>query len=131
MKEVKYKDIGIQLRSIRESLKLTLDDLHREIGISRSYVSEFERGLQLPSAKYLWHLHDKYNVNLNYVYCGDNIMFRPTEEEREQWDFGKYQEEVEEMLDHMSQNPHALFAMILKFTEYKIENQKFIDQPST
>ncbi len=41
--ETKYHSYGLQLRSIREKLRLTLENIRQHIGISRSYVSEFEK----------------------------------------------------------------------------------------
>ncbi len=131
MKEGPHRYIGIKLREIRDKLRLKADDVNRELGISRSYVSEFERGIKLPTIKYVKYLHDKYNVNINYIFCSDSEMFRPDEDRGERWDFGKMGDAVEEMLDYMSSNPQLLFAMLLKFTEYKMENKKFLEESFT
>jgi transcriptional regulator with XRE-family HTH domain len=127
-KEVKYKEIGLPLRAIRERLKLTLDSLRKEVGISAGYISDFERGIKLPTPKYLRHLHDKYKVSLDYVFGSSSRMFQPGQEERERLEFGKYQEEVDDMLEHMSKIPHALFSMLVHFSHYKVENEEFIDK---
>lgn len=126
MKERKYENYGLQCRAIRQRLRLTLEDVHKETGISASYISDFERGLKLPTAKYLRHLHDKYQVNLNFIFCGEGRMFRLSAKESEIKDFGKFQEEVDEMMTYMSKVPHSLYSMLVQFSEYKVENQEFL-----
>jgi transcriptional regulator with XRE-family HTH domain len=128
MKEPDLRDIGLNLRAVRDRLGLTLDALSKETGISRSYISEFERGVKLPTSRYLKHLHDRYNVNLNYIFCSDDRMFRPSQEEQARFNFGKFQEEIEEILECITKNPHALYSLLLMFSEYKEKNQQIIAQ---
>ncbi len=127
--ETKYHSYGLQLRSIREKLRLTLENIRQHIGISRSYVSEFEKGIKLPTVKYLRYLHDRHGVNLNYVFCSQGHMFRnesgASVQER---DFGQYKEDVAGMIDFMEKVPHALFNMLGSFAEYKVTNKAFLKQ---
>ena len=97
MRESKYGEIGIQLKSIRERLNWTLNVMSKATGISPSYLSDFERGFKLPTSKYLKYLHDTHNINLNYVFCTDGRMFRPEEEEGVKPDFGKFAEEIDDI----------------------------------
>ena len=127
MGESKFKDIGLQLRAVRERLRMTLDDIKEQTGISRSYVSDFERGIRLPTSKYLKYLHDRHNINLNFIFCSEGRMLRLSAEEKGRLDFGKYQEEVEELLGLISKMPHALYAVLGFFMEYKINNEKLIN----
>lgn len=125
----KFPGIGVQLRAIRERLGMTLDVVSKKVGISRSYVSEFERGLKLPTAKYLMYLHEIHNISLNYIFGCDEEMYCPTEEERKNKpDFGYNTPDVMEMLRLMSELPHARFSMLSAFSEYKIKNKQLIDQ---
>jgi transcriptional regulator with XRE-family HTH domain len=126
-KQAKYPNTGLRLKAIRESLKMTLDQIRRPVGISAGYISDFERGFKLPTVKYLKHLHDRLNVNIDYVFGSSNEMFRVTKEEKPApLDFGKYQDDVNEMLQFMKDVPHSLFSMMIHFTEYKTENEGFI-----
>ena len=65
MNETGRKEIGKQLRAVRERLNMTLEELSQDTGISRSYISEFERGVKLPTSKYLRYLHDRHNEVLS------------------------------------------------------------------
>jgi transcriptional regulator with XRE-family HTH domain len=128
VKETPYQDVGMQLKAIRERLGMTLDVVNRETRISRSYISDFERGIKLPTAKYLKYLNDRHNINMNFVFCTDGRMFRPTAEEKISTNFGKFQDEIEEILYFTSRMPHVLYALLGFFMEYKIKNKKLIDE---
>jgi len=125
--EAAYKEIGVQLSTIRKLTGMTLDAISKATKISRSYISDFERGLKLPTSKYLKYLHDKHNVNLNFIFCSEGNNLRLTSDEKVP-DFGKYQEEVDEILHFIYEIPHALFSIIAFFSEYKINNKDLIDR---
>jgi len=113
---------GKRLKAIRQHLGKSLGDINEETGISRSYLSDFERGTKLPTGKYLQYLFDSCNINLNYIYGTSQEMLR--ENTVEVFDFGKYQDEVDKMLSAMNACPHTLFAMLGYFAEYEM---KFAD----
>lgn len=121
----KYGKIGLRAKAVREHLRMTLDEMSRDAGISRGYVSDFERGVKLPTGKYLRHLHDKHGVNLNFLYNSEGRMFRPSKEE-EIVEFGKYQEDIDELLKYLAKIPHALYSVMGFFAEYKLENAKIV-----
>lgn len=122
-----FKDIGLNLKAIREELKLTMDAIGRDITISRSYLSDFERGYRRPTSKYLHYLHDQHNVNLNYVFSGEGRMFRPTPDEASP-NFGRFQEDVDELLCVMYEVPPALYAVMGFIAEYKMRNKDLIER---
>jgi transcriptional regulator with XRE-family HTH domain len=126
-KEAKYRDIGWQLKAIRKDLEMTLDAVSKETVMSRSYLSDFERGFRLPTAKYLKYLHDRHNVNLNYVFGSDGRKFRPTRDEAAP-EFGRFREEVDDLLRFMAEIPHTLYSVLGFFSEYKLVNKKLIEQ---
>lgn len=116
------KDIGARIKSIREHLKMTLDEMRMECGLSRGYLSNFERGFKLPTVKYLKYLHDRQNVNLNYIFTSEGDMFRIKPEDKPP-DFGKFQEEVDDLLTHMAAAPSVLYAVMGFFSEYKVDHE--------
>ncbi len=125
-KDALYQDTAMQLKAIREEMRKTLDVVSQETGISRSYLSDFERGFRLPTSKYLKFLHDRHRVNLNFVFGGEGRKFRVADEA--ELDFGHLQDEVDKMLHFMAEMPHALFSMLSYFAEYKLVNKKLIEQ---
>jgi transcriptional regulator with XRE-family HTH domain len=128
MRESKYGEIGIQLKSIRERLNWTLNAMSKATGISPSYLSDFERGFKLPTSKYLKYLHDTHNINLNYVFCTDGRMYRPIEVEGVKPDFGKFAEEIDELLYYLARVPHAMYAVLGFFVQYKMSNKEIIKE---
>jgi len=128
MREARYSDIGLQLKNIRERLNWTLDTMSQATGISRSYISDFERGFKLPTAKYLKYLHDTHHISLNFIFGSDGRMLNPRVEKNLKPDFGKYGEEIDELLLYLSRIPHALFAVLGFFAEYKINNKQLVKQ---
>jgi transcriptional regulator with XRE-family HTH domain len=128
MREAHYINIGLQLKKIRDQLDWTMDIMSKATGISRSYLSDFERGVKLPTAKYLKYLHDTHHVSLNFIFGSDNRMLNPLGEKNPKPDFGKNSEEIDDILLLLSRVPHALYAFLAFFAEYKITNKQLIKQ---
>ena len=124
--EKRFTDTGLQLRAIRDELRMTLEAVSKETGLSRSYISDFERGFRLPTSKYMRYLHDRHKVNLNFIFGGEERKFRT--ETSKAPNFGRMQEDVDELLGHMSEIPHTLFAVLGFFTEYKVMNKEVIQR---
>lgn len=110
---------GKRMKAIRKHMKKTLGDVNDETGISRSYLSDFERGTKLPTGKYIKYLYDNWNIDTNYIFDGSGEMLRTSG--NKEFDFGKYQEDVDEMLSLMSELDHTLYAMLGYFSEYQMK----------
>lgn len=124
---LKLKNIGIRLRGLRDALNITLEQMNKLTGISRSYISDFERGRKLPSSKYLFYLIENFSADINYIYTGRGEMFLKSEEEEgKPYDFGKYEEEINDLLYHITRIPNALYAVLGFFSDYKVNKEKFI-----
>ncbi|MCP4156825.1 MAG: helix-turn-helix transcriptional regulator [bacterium] len=127
-KNVLYRDTGLRAKAVRERLKMTLDTMSKTSGVSRSYLSDFERGYKVPTSKYLIYLHNHHNVDVNYILGSEERMFRPEPDKDVKPEFGKFSEEVDEMIRFMASLPHALYAVLGYFTQYKTENRKLIKE---
>lgn len=125
-KDAPFKEYGLRLKEIRETIKMTADALNSEAGVARSYFFNFENGLRLPTPKYLKYLHDKHNVDLNYIFGSSKRMFRPTPEEALP-EFGPHQDDVNRMLRTMAELRPLLFAVLGFFTEYEYKNKETLD----
>ncbi len=122
-----FVDIGERVKAVRNEIRMTLDEVSDKTGISRSYLSDFERGYRLPTSKYLKYLHDSHNINLNFIFIGEFRMFR-TGSGDTSLNFGNLQAEVNKMLHFMLDMPHALFAMLESFSAYKLLNKHLIEK---
>ncbi|MDQ1355558.1 MAG: Helix-turn-helix protein [Acidobacteriota bacterium] len=125
----KYQDMGKRLKNIRNTLDYTLDRVYKETGISRSYISEFERGRKLVTSKYLKFLIDSHNVNLNFIFSGKGEMFISHQERQpELYDFGKFDAEIKDLLLHITHIPNAMYEVLGHFSEYKMRKADLIKQ---
>ncbi len=123
--EILFKEIGERLRVVRLELKGTMDIFSKESGISRSYLSDFEKGYRMPTSKYLRYLYDRHNVNLNYIFGGVGWIFMNQDKTV---NFGELQPVVNEMLVFLSEMPPALFSILEHVSEYKMKNKELIDK---
>lgn len=70
MHSVNPPEIGPRLQAYRKVRKLTLADLATMSGVSRSMLSEIERGNANPTYGTLWHLTRALNIDLNNLISG-------------------------------------------------------------
>ncbi len=120
-----YLGIGIHIKAIREALGKTIQGMSAVTGISRGYISDFERGVKLPTARYIKHLYEKCNINVNYIFSGEGLIFRPGGKSLP-LDFGSHQEDVEELVWFMYKVPHALLYQLQAHLEYKLKYKQLL-----
>ncbi|MBD0414010.1 helix-turn-helix domain-containing protein [Oryzicola mucosus] len=70
MLSVNPPEIGPRLQAYRKRLGLTLAELAARSGVSRSMLSEIERGNANPTYGTLWHLTRALNIDLNSLVSG-------------------------------------------------------------
>lgn len=63
-------EIGPRLQALRKERRLTLADLSSLAGVSRSILSEIERGNVNPTYGTLWHLTQALGIDLNSLISG-------------------------------------------------------------
>ncbi len=122
-------EIGKRLRTAREHMGFTLDKAGEATGVSPGYISDFERGKKMPSSRYLLQLAVKYHVRLDFIFTGEGNLLHP--ENREiisPESFGRYSEEVYDLLRHMLKVPAVFYAVLHFFSIYKVEKEAFIHQ---
>ena len=69
------KDIGKRIKITRIKLDLKQTDLADMFECSRSNIAHIESGLNLPSLKYLYILHEKYKISIDWLINGKGSMF--------------------------------------------------------
>lgn len=63
-------EVGARVRAVRKELGLTTRAFGKAIGVSHSFVSVVERGLNRPSMELLRGLAEQYQVDLNWLLTG-------------------------------------------------------------
>jgi transcriptional regulator with XRE-family HTH domain len=64
-------NFGSNLKKVRKENKFTQFELAKEIGISRTYLSDLENNRYSPSLKTAQSLADKLNVSICYLITGE------------------------------------------------------------
>ncbi|HET8613432.1 MAG TPA: XRE family transcriptional regulator [Sphingomonas sp.] len=59
------REIGPHIQSLRKARQLTLDDLARKSGVSRSMLSQIERGKANPTIATVWALADAFGLPIS------------------------------------------------------------------
>ncbi|MBV1901645.1 MAG: XRE family transcriptional regulator [Kordiimonadaceae bacterium] len=77
-------DIGLKIKVLRNEHKLTLDQLAKKSGVSKSMLSQIERGLTNPTLATVWSLTQSLGINIA------NLLVEATTEEEK----GRYLEVV-------------------------------------
>jgi transcriptional regulator with XRE-family HTH domain len=70
------KQMGERLKALRLKLGLNQDVFADQIGHKRANYSRVERGQVKISSVTLFHLFEKFNVDLNYMVTGEGELFR-------------------------------------------------------
>lgn len=61
--------VGQQIQKLRTERKLTLEDLSRAAGVSKSMLSEIERNRANPTIAVVWRLTNALGVSLDYLFA--------------------------------------------------------------
>ena len=65
--------IGENLKKVRKLRGLTIDSLSLNSCVSKSMISEIERGIRNPSINILWNIANALKTPLNYFLKEDNL----------------------------------------------------------
>lgn len=60
-------DFGLRLKTLRENLKLSQEQLGRKVGRSKSVISNYENNIKFPPAEILIEFAIIFNVSLDYL----------------------------------------------------------------
>ena len=71
IKSNRIKELGKRVKEIRVSKNVSLRDLAKHIGLTRSFLSQVERGITTPSIASLEKLARALNTGLNYFFKED------------------------------------------------------------
>lgn len=72
------------LRELREKLDLSVAKLAKQLDMSASTLTSYERGERTPSVEFLTRLYKILNVNTNWFVSGEGNMFNPPQFEQVQ-----------------------------------------------
>ncbi|MDD2815436.1 MAG: helix-turn-helix transcriptional regulator [Thiotrichaceae bacterium] len=87
---------GNRLKDFRDFLGVSQQKLADNLGVSRGYLNDIERGRQEPSLNFAKKLLEVYNVNLNWFVDGiGEMMSTPDEKPTEEIDMKELEDTLE------------------------------------
>ena len=60
-------DLSTKLRALRKKYNYTQECLARELGVTKSVISAYEKGIRMPSYDILVHMAELFNVSTDYL----------------------------------------------------------------
>lgn len=121
---VNLEETGSRLRLFRKSRKITIHELSDRIGISKSTISEVERGHTKPPVNFLLAMFNLYGLNVNWVLTGEGKMIL----KREAASTGVMDEEYNQLLYYLENAPVVKYAVLGFFREYFHKNKDIIEE---
>jgi transcriptional regulator with XRE-family HTH domain len=129
---VSTEESGSRLRLFRKSRNITIHDLSDRIGISKSTISEVERGLVKPPVNFLLALFKLYGLNINWVLTGEGKMILKREAaslaRRKKASTGVMEDEYNQLLFYLENAPVVKYAVLGFFREYFHKNKDIIEE---
>lgn len=119
-KSFDVKQIGKRLKEIRKKFGISLDKMGEITGLSKSGISDIEKGKKKPSSVYMHALNIKFNVNINWVLTGKGTMFAPDIELN--LDFGKDNEIIKDLIFCIEHVDAVRYDILKYFYEKREEN---------
>ncbi len=120
------------MKALRKELGLKQTELAKSLDIVSSYISDIEAGKKTPGIEVIIKLHERYNVNFNYLFTGQGGMFYNKNNEinldsRRQELGDEMLTQIQDLLWFMENITSARFAIINFFRTYKFENRKMLE----
>ena len=101
---------GDRLRGLRIAKGLSQDELARVMGVTRSAVSQYERGLREPQLEMMEFLADFFNVDYNYLLGKEDVTTRFSDPMKKESDY-YFDDETAKLAQELFENKElrALF----------------------
>lgn len=120
MSKYSLEELGSRVKRIRKFLHLSQTELGDRIGMSRSFISQIEKGTVKCGYDFIFKLSEIFNVNLYYLVHGEGEMFgtenpRPSLDGKE---VGEAIETLNQLVWYLERSPlmgHSLMSMATKF----------------
>ena len=138
MKDLK-KDVGIKMRNLRKSLKLSNSRMAARLNVSRGTYSRNEEGKSMPGVATLIKLNKDYNISLEWLLLNKGPMYYPEEPPEEIKEeppephpairlLESLGSESEELLEHMDRIPLLRHKVMVLFHTFKEDRKEMIER---
>jgi len=143
------KDVGIKMRNLRKSLKLSNSRMATRLNVSRGTYNRNEEGKSMPGVATLIKLNKDYNISLEWLLLNRGPMYyreEPPESEKEELPVEEIKEEEppephpaiklleslgsesEELLEHMDRIPLLRHKVMVLFHTFKEDRKEMVER---
>lgn len=91
-----------RFKKVKNSLRMNNIEMGEIMGIDQSTISKIEKGKVKPTIKSLQNLHERKRINLNYLLCGEGLIFDTNELSQvneSTGDYNNYRKKWEEVIE--------------------------------
>lgn len=71
--------IGERFKKVREDLDLSQEEFGKELGVTRQAIYQIEKGLRMPSVKFIKKTSDRFNIPITYFLDEDSLVITSSE----------------------------------------------------
>lgn len=71
--------IGERFKKVREDLGLSQEEFGKELGVTRQAIYQIEKGLRMPSVKFIKKTSDRFNIPITYFLDEDSLVITSSE----------------------------------------------------
>jgi transcriptional regulator with XRE-family HTH domain len=132
MSEYDLKEFGTRIRTIRKALKLNQEEFGEKLGISKSFISNIEKGISKAGYDLFFFISKVYDVNLYYIVHGEGEMFGKKREipgpSLGDKSFGEQVETGNELLWYVEHSPLFKHAVMAYASKYIYENIEILER---
>jgi transcriptional regulator with XRE-family HTH domain len=129
---VNPEETGCRLKLFRKSRGITIQDLSERIGISRTTISDVERGHTRPPVHFLLALFKLYGLNINWLLSGEGKMILKREAASlaaaRAASTNVMEDEYNQLLFYLENAPVVKYAVLGFFREYFHKNKDIIEE---
>ncbi len=128
------KTLGNRLKLIRKNLEFTQKEFANVINVPFTAISKYERDEIKPSSIILERIHNKFNININWLITGEGDMFITTKSKSEYTVNGKkviYDSDLQFIIDYLKKHPkeiRSIAELIRKKLSLKKDLDNFLNQ---
>lgn len=116
--------IGKRLKEVRKKTGKSLEKMGEITGLSKSGISDMEKGLKKPSTVYMHALNIKFGININWILTGKGAMSSPDIELN--LNFGIDNDIIKNLIFCIEHVDVIRYDILKYFSQKKDEYQEFI-----
>ncbi|MCP4148578.1 MAG: helix-turn-helix transcriptional regulator [bacterium] len=128
MAKYNLENLGQRIKKIRKALNLTQTEFGASLFVSKSHISDIEKGSVKCGFNVIHNLSEIHNVSLYYLVHGESEMFgrKRTQASLKNKKVGDAIESLSELFWYLERSPLMLYTLMGIATKFLYENEEHI-----